>query len=60
MPVILERDLEDAWLDTEITSASEVIDILQRSAGLTLDAYPVLRKVNMPSVDGKALIQRVL
>jgi putative SOS response-associated peptidase YedK len=59
MPVILERDLEDAWLDAEITSASEVLDILERSAGITLNAYPVSRMVNKPSVDSKALIQRV-
>jgi putative SOS response-associated peptidase YedK len=59
MPVILDRDLEDAWLDTEITSANEVLDILQRSAGLTLDAYPVSRMANKASVDSKALIQRV-
>jgi putative SOS response-associated peptidase YedK len=59
MPVILERELEDAWLDKEITSASEVLDILVRSASVTLDAYPVSRMVNTPSVDSKALIQRV-
>jgi putative SOS response-associated peptidase YedK len=59
MPVILERDLEDAWLDPEITSAREVLDILERSAGVSLDAYPVSRMVNKPSVDSKALIQRV-
>jgi putative SOS response-associated peptidase YedK len=55
--VILDRDLEDAWLDTEITTANEVLDILARSAGVTLDAYPVSRLVNKPSVDGKELIQ---
>jgi putative SOS response-associated peptidase YedK len=60
MPVILERELEDAWLDKEITSASEVLDILVRSASVTLDAYPVSRLVNRPSIDSKALIQPVL
>jgi putative SOS response-associated peptidase YedK len=59
MPVILDRDLEEAWLDTEITSPNEVLDILERSAGVTLDAYPVSRMVNKPSVDSKTLIQRV-
>jgi putative SOS response-associated peptidase YedK len=57
MPVILERELEDAWLDKEITSAREVLDILERSAGVSLDAYPVSRLVNKPSVDGMELIQ---
>jgi putative SOS response-associated peptidase YedK len=59
MPVILGRDLEHAWLDTAITSAREVLDILARSAGVTLDAYPVSRLVNKPSAEGKLLIQRV-
>jgi putative SOS response-associated peptidase YedK len=57
MPVILDRDLEDAWLDTEITSTSDVLGVLERSAGVILDAYPVSRMVNKPSVDGKELIQ---
>jgi putative SOS response-associated peptidase YedK len=59
MPVILERELEDDWLNTAITSAREVLDILERSAGMTLDAYPVSRMVNKPSVEGQALIQPV-
>src|SRR5215475_5313923 len=29
MPIILERDIEDDWLDTEIPSAGEVLDILE-------------------------------
>jgi putative SOS response-associated peptidase YedK len=59
MPVILERELEDAWLDKEITSAREVLDILEKSTGVALDAYPVSRMVNKPSVDSEDLIQRV-
>jgi putative SOS response-associated peptidase YedK len=58
MPVVLERDLEDDWLDPEITSARDVLGMLERSAGVTLDAYPVSRLVNTPSVDSHALIQR--
>jgi putative SOS response-associated peptidase YedK len=57
MPVILDRDLEDTWLDTEITSASEVLGMLERSAGVPLDAYPVSRMVNKPSVEGQELIR---
>jgi putative SOS response-associated peptidase YedK len=59
MPLVLERDLEDDWLDPEITSAKEVLGMLERSAGVTLDAYPVSRMVNKPSVDSHALIQQV-
>jgi putative SOS response-associated peptidase YedK len=59
MPVMLERDLEDDWLDAEITSATEVLGILERSASVTLDAYPVSRLVNQPSHESPALIQRI-
>ena len=59
MPVILERELEDVWLDPAITNGREALDILERSAGVTLDAYPVSRLVNKPSVDHDLLIQPV-
>jgi len=59
MPPILARELEDAWLDPQLTQAQEVLDVLSRSIGLELDAYPVSRMVNRPSVDSAALIQRV-
>jgi putative SOS response-associated peptidase YedK len=59
MPVILARDLEEAWLNPALTQAHDVVDILSRSTGLALDAYPVSRIVNKPSVDSPALIQRV-
>ena len=59
MPVVLERDLEDDWLDAEITSAKEVLGFLERTTGVTLDAYPVSRLVNKPSYESPTLIQRV-
>jgi putative SOS response-associated peptidase YedK len=59
MPVILERALEEVWLGQGITSIRAVLNILERSAGTTLDAYPVSRMVNKPSVDSQALIQPV-
>ena len=46
MPVVLEQDLEDAWLDPDMISARDVLGILERSAGVPLDAYPVSRLVN--------------
>jgi putative SOS response-associated peptidase YedK len=45
MPVVLERDLETDWLDPEITRTSDVLGLLERSAGVSLDAYPVSRLV---------------
>jgi putative SOS response-associated peptidase YedK len=59
MPVVLERDLEHDWLDPEITRTSDVLGILERSAGVPLDAYPVSRLVNKPSVDGQELIRPI-
>jgi putative SOS response-associated peptidase YedK len=59
MPVVLKRDLEHEWLDPEITSPSEVLGILKRSAGVPLDTYPVSRLVNKPSVDGQELIRPI-
>jgi putative SOS response-associated peptidase YedK len=59
MPIILAKELEDAWLDSELTRAQDVLDVLSRSTDLELDAYPVSRMVNKPSIDSHALIQRV-
>ena len=59
MPVVLERELEDEWFDPEITSTREVLGILEQSAGVSLDAYPVSRMVNKPSVDGQELIRPI-
>jgi putative SOS response-associated peptidase YedK len=59
MPVILARALEEAWLDPKLTQAQDVLDLLSQSTGLELEAYPVSRMVNKPSVDSPALIRRV-
>jgi putative SOS response-associated peptidase YedK len=59
MPVILARELEDAWLDPGLTKVQDVLNLLSRSTGLKLDVYPVSRMVNRPSMDSPALIQRV-
>jgi putative SOS response-associated peptidase YedK len=54
MPIILARELEDAWLDPQLSKAQDVLDVLSRSTGLELDAYPVSRMVNRPSIDSRA------
>jgi putative SOS response-associated peptidase YedK len=59
MPAILARELEVAWLDPDLTKAQDALDVLSRGTGLALDAYPVSRMVNQPSVDSRAVIQRV-
>jgi putative SOS response-associated peptidase YedK len=59
MPVMLATALQDTWLDPALTQAQDVLDVLSRSTSLRLEAYPVSRQVNRPSVDSEALIQRV-
>jgi putative SOS response-associated peptidase YedK len=59
MPVVLARADEKRWLDPDVTTPSQAVDILARSAGVPLDAYPVSRMVNKPSVDGKELIRPI-
>jgi putative SOS response-associated peptidase YedK len=58
MPVILAKELEGTWLDPALTQAQDVLDVLSRSTGLELDAYPLSRMVNRPSVNSEWLIQR--
>ena len=50
--VMLERALDDARLDQDITSPREVLNILERSTGMALGTYWVSRMVDKPSVDG--------
>ena len=59
MPVILAKELKDTWIDPELRKAQDALDLLSRSTGLKLDAYPVSRMVNKPSNDSHVLIQRV-
>jgi putative SOS response-associated peptidase YedK len=59
LPVILARELEDDWLDPPLIKAQDILELLSRSTGLELNAYPVSRMVNKPSHDSPALIQRV-
>jgi putative SOS response-associated peptidase YedK len=41
MPVVLAREDEYAWLDPQLTAASQVLEILSSSAGVPLDTCPV-------------------
>ena len=59
MPVVLAQEDEQAWLAPQLTTPSQAVEILARSAGVPLDAYPVSRMVNKPSVDGKKLIRPI-
>jgi putative SOS response-associated peptidase YedK len=56
---LLAQEDEQAWLDPQLTAPAQVIEILARNTGIPLDAYPVSRLVNKPSVEGKELIQPI-
>jgi putative SOS response-associated peptidase YedK len=59
MPVVLAHEDEQAWLNPQLTTPSQSVEILARSAGVPLDAYPVSRMVNKPSLDGNELIRPI-
>jgi putative SOS response-associated peptidase YedK len=59
MPMVLAQQDEQAWLDPHLTTPAQAVDILARSTGVPLDAYPVSRMVNKPSIDGKELIRPI-
>jgi putative SOS response-associated peptidase YedK len=59
MPVVLAQEDEQAWLDPQLTTPPQAVEILACSAGVPLDAYPVSRMVNKPSVDGNELIRPI-
>jgi putative SOS response-associated peptidase YedK len=60
MPAILPQALEDAWLDPARTAAQDTLRILHARGSVPLEAYPVSRMVNKPSIDGHELIRPVL
>jgi len=57
MPVVLAREDEQVRLYPDVTAATQVVEILARSAGVPPVAYSVSRMVNKLSVDGKELIR---
>jgi putative SOS response-associated peptidase YedK len=60
MPVMLDsEDLEDAWLDPQLSGPKEALVILAHNRAADLNAYPVSRRVNMPSADDTSLIERI-
>jgi putative SOS response-associated peptidase YedK len=56
---LLAQEDEQSWLDRHLTAPSQAAEILARSAGVPLVAYPVSRMLNKPSVDGTELIRPI-
>jgi putative SOS response-associated peptidase YedK len=59
MPVILQPDSEEAWLDPEVREVSTLQKLLVPVAPESLQTVPVSRRVNSPKNDGPELIHAV-
>jgi putative SOS response-associated peptidase YedK len=56
MPAILLPDQEEIWLDAASHSATEALTLLQPYPADWMEAYPVDRRVNVPTIEDPALL----
>ena len=59
MPVIIEPEDRDRWLDPDVVEAKEVSGLLVPAAGGILVRHPVDRAINTPRNDGPEIIEAV-
>jgi putative SOS response-associated peptidase YedK len=59
MPVILEHDVFDSWLDPDSRDTDSLRRLLLPAPGGTLESYPISTEVNSPRHDGPQLLIRV-
>lgn len=57
MPMVVEPDRWDAWLDPELTDTEQVRGLLVPAMAGTMDAYPVSKAVNNVKNNGPQLIE---
>jgi putative SOS response-associated peptidase YedK len=58
MPVILEPEAEDMWLNPDVTDPGALTPLLHPYAVKVLDFYPVSKAVNRAGFDSSMLIQK--
>ena len=58
MPVLLQPESYDPWLNVATQDAGAVTDLLGPAPAETMIGYPVSRRVNSPANDDAALIER--
>ena len=58
MPVILSPEDEALWLDPTVTDTASLLSLLAPYPAEFMDAHPVSRAVNTPTVDDAGLIAR--
>jgi putative SOS response-associated peptidase YedK len=56
MPVILDSDLFDTWLDPRSSDTDRLRRLLRPAPAGTLDRHPVSTEVNSPRHDGPELL----
>jgi putative SOS response-associated peptidase YedK len=57
MPVILQKDDEDAWLDAALTDPARLLPLLAPYPAEAMEAYPVSRLVNSTRNDSPEVLQ---
>ena len=57
MPVILNPELEEAWLDPSLDDAEELVQFLKPFDAKAMETYEVSTKVNTPAFDAPACIE---
>jgi len=59
MPVILEGDAMDLWLDSKISDTAQLTHLLKPIDSSVLEAYPVSSIVNSPANDTKECVKKI-
>ncbi len=59
MPVILEKQNEDTWLNPDETEPEQLTKLLHPYPASDMDAYPVSKLVNSPKNDTREVIEQV-
>ena len=59
MPVILDGEAEKVWLDTEVTSLTDLVKLLKPYQKEKMEAYPVSKLVNNPRNDSSEITKAV-
>ena len=59
MPVILEPEAEDVWLNPDVTDLKELTPLLHPYEVKALDMYPVSKAVNRAAHDSPEFIQKI-
>jgi putative SOS response-associated peptidase YedK len=59
MPVILEPEAEDVWLNPDVTDSQELTPLLHPYTIRPLDFYKVSKAVNRAGFDSPEFIQKI-